>query len=331
MAMVLAAVLIAVSVGGAARADAPRPLVGGDYYGTGCSGPVDLLRETAIDPTLERQQMFAMHASGLDSLGLVINYSTDPLHHQDDHGGAVTVRPDGTLAEPYRSNLIRYLKDARDAGFADVTIRFQAHGPNSPQPWTSGGYVDQWDPATYVADWRFVQDVRGLTKQNGPPQSHFDLAAEAPTNDWARNQVGMRIDDFIANLYADYVNAFGSADVFFSAIGDDPLPLVHEIQDLQATGKPMPQWWGLDIEYTGAGAARDLAAADATLRSYGLDGSLALEETAYEDAAVSGAVEAFNATAVHKVVQVEEYPNWGTPECVPAPYTGNAYLKVLGI
>jgi hypothetical protein len=63
-----------------------------------------------------------------------------------------------------------------------------------------------------------------------------------------------------------------------------------------------------------------------------VSGSFALEETAYESADVAAAaVQGLNASGGHEVVQVEEYPNWGTPDCVPAPYTGNAYLSALGI
>jgi hypothetical protein len=326
--VVLAVGLLAVAAAGSVGADAGGPsLVGGDYYATGCSG--------GGGPTLQREQMFAMHASGLNSLGLVINYSTDPNHTTDDHGGAWTIQSDGTLNEPYRSWLIEYLKDAREAGFTDVTIRFQAHGPNSPEPWTSGGYLDQWDPSTYEADWHFIAYVRGLTKQYGPPESHFDLMAEGPPSDWVRNQLGGRIDQFISSLYTNYVNAFGSSDVFFSAIDKDPagddVRLVNLIEDLRSTGEPLPPWWGLDIEYTGPAAAKNLADAEATLNAFGLSGSLALEETAYESPDVSAAVQSFDATAAHPIVQVEEYPNWGTPDCVPAPYTGNAYLTALGI
>jgi hypothetical protein len=182
---------------------------------------------------------------------------------------------------------------------------------------------------------QFIKDVHDLTKRYGPPQSHFDLLAEGPTSDWGRSQVGMRIDDYISRIYSDYVDAFGNSDVFFSAIDKEPagddVRLVNLIKDLQSTGRPLPHWWGLDIEYTGPVAVQNLADANATLNAYGVSGSLALEETAYESADVAAAVQGLNTAASHQVVQVEEYPNWGTPTCVPAPYTGNAYLRALGV
>ena len=101
-----------------------------------------------------------MHASGLNSLALVLNYSSDPSRANAPYSGAVTVQPDGTLAEPHRARLIRYLEDARAAGFTDMTIRFVPQDPNSPQPWSSGGYRDEWDASLYAVDWRFIQDVR---------------------------------------------------------------------------------------------------------------------------------------------------------------------------
>jgi hypothetical protein len=318
----------------ASRADVPPGLVGVDYYNTDCVGGPNLLKDAA-NPTLERLQMFAMHASGLNSLRYTINYTSDTSLINGGHGGAITIEPDGMMGEPYRSRFIRYLTDAKAAGFADVTIAFYPYGPNSPAPYTTGTYVDDWDPSLYAADWRFVQDVRDLTKQYGPPQSHFDLMAEGPPSDGDRVQVGMRIDDFISRLYTDYVDKYGNADVFFTAIdkipaGDD-VRLVHLIEDLKSTGKPLPQWWGLDIEYTGSVAARNLSDANATLTAYGLSGSFALGETAYENTDVARAVQSFNTTAAHRVIQVEEYPNWGEPGCWSAPYTSDVYLKVLGI
>jgi hypothetical protein len=330
----IAVVSLATSASAAPR-DGPQALVGVDYYNTDCHGGPQLIRDEA-NPTLELEQLYAMHASGLNSMGLVINYSTDPSHLNDNHGGAVLIQPDGTLGEPYRSRLIRYLSDVRAAGFANVTLRFQPHGPNSPQPWTSGApYVDDWNPSLYTADLHFIEDVHSLAKQYGPPESHFDILAEGPPSDDDRAQLGSRIDDYISRLYTDYVDAYGNADVFFSAIdkipaGDDAR-LAHLIEDLKSTGRPLPQWWGLDIEYTGEVAARNLADAGATLRSYGVSGSLALEETAYESVPVSAAVKSYNATGSPPVVEVEEYPNWGEPNCWSAPYTGDAYLGVLGI
>jgi hypothetical protein len=328
-----ACIVVVATSATAARRDVSHPLVGADYYSTDCRGGPNLILEAA-DPTLEREQLFAMHTAGLNSMGLVLNYTTDP-NHVDNHGGAMLIQSDGTLGEPYRTRLIRYLTDVRDAGFTDVTLRFQPHGPNSPQPWTSGGYIDNWDPSLYTDDWHFIQDVHGLAKQYGPPESHFDILAEGPVSDYIRSQLGSRIDDYMERLYTDYVNAFGSGDVFFSSIDKNPVNddtiLVNLIQDIKETGKPLPTWWGLDIEFNGATAAQNLVYAESTLNAAGVSGSLALEETAYEDAGVSTAVKDYNATATHKVVQVEEYPSWGEAGCASAPYTGDAYLNALGV
>ncbi len=56
------------------------------------------------------------------------------------------------MIEPYQTRFIRYLTDTKAAGFTDVTIAFFPYGPNSPQPWTTGANIDDWDPSLYAAD-----------------------------------------------------------------------------------------------------------------------------------------------------------------------------------
>ena len=332
LALVGAAAAVIAATASGARLDGSQALVGGDYYDTDCFGGHNLLKSGTVDATLERKQMFAMHAAGLNSLRYTINYTSDASLLNGGHGGAILIGPDGAMIEPYRARFIQYLADAKAAGFTDVTIAFYPYGPNSPQPWTTGENINDWNPALYAPDWGFVQDVHDLTKQYGPAETHFDLMAEGPASGYDRNNVGgLQIDDYITRLYKDYVSKYGNSDVFFTAIGYEHERLANEIENLKASGEPMPLWWGFDIQYSGDGAASDLAAADATLTAYGMSGSLALGETAYEDGPVSDAVRQYNATAAHKVVQVEEYPNWGTPQCIGAPYTGNSYMQVLGI
>lgn len=318
----------------AQRLDASQPLVGVDYYSTDCIHAGTNLLKDAADPELERDQLFAMHASGLNSLRYTINYTSDPSVANGDRGGALPL-PGGDLVEPYRSRLIRYLTDARDAGFTDVTIAFYPYGPNSPIPDSTGPYIDDWNPALYADDWRFIRAVRDLTKQYGPSESHFDLMAEGPPSDQGPADISIRTDDYIKRLYRDYVTAYAAGDVFFTVI--DKIPELDDsrlsrlIRTLRSTGEPLPNWWGLDIEYTGNVAYQNLTDADATLRAYGVDGSLALGETAYENFGVADAVQRLTKTTGRRVAQVEEYPNWGQPDCWSAPYTGAAYLKVLGI
>jgi len=147
---VAAAVLAATASG--ARLEAPQALVGGDYYDTACSGGYNLLKSGTVDPTLERQQLEAMHASGLNSLRYTINFTSDASLLDGGHGGAVLVGRDGAMIEPYQTRFIRYLTDTKAAGFTDVTIAFFPYGPNSPQPWTTGANIDDWDPSLYAAD-----------------------------------------------------------------------------------------------------------------------------------------------------------------------------------
>jgi hypothetical protein len=329
--ILLAGVAVAMLAGtaSAARLDTPPALVGADYYGTDCHGGPNFIRDDA-DPALVRQQLFAMHTLGLNSMAEVLSYTSDAGLIYGGHGGAIPIQPDGTLGEPYRSRLIAYLEDVRDAGFGNLTIRFYPYGPNSPFPWTTGVRIDDWNPSLFAADWRFVEDVHDLVKQYGPPSVRFDLMAEGPPNDYEQiSDVGFRTDDFIKELYSDYVDKYGNGDVFFSMV-DDTSSTVHLVQDLRATGRPLPNWWGYDID-AGNDVLTHLGWEDAKLTALGVGGSVVLEEVAYEDAAAAAGAKAYNATAAHPLVEVEQYPYLGEPNCGSAPYSGDAFLAALGI
>lgn len=73
-----------------------------------------------------RAQLEAMHAAGLRSLRVLIWHSVE-----GDQFGMVSSQS-GRLQEPYRSNLIRYLTDIREAGFESLIVGFAPEGPNNP-------------------------------------------------------------------------------------------------------------------------------------------------------------------------------------------------------
>jgi hypothetical protein len=341
LAIAAGAVLAAAATAAASPFDTATtvPLVGADYYGTGCGRLNTDLLKSEPDPSLELEQMSAMHASGLTSLRLTINYTSNADAAELNTGGGAILVPTGELIEPYRHRLIRYVTDARLAGFADVTIAFVPYGPNSPSPWSVGWpnvSPFPWDPSLYDADWRFVRDVRAVTKQYGPVQSHFDLYAEGPPADYDPNHDETRA--FIARLYHDYVAAYGADDVFVTSIETIPVPngddtrLHGLIQALRTTGEPLPHWWGFDIDHQPSNAAQDLAEADTILRDEGVSGSIALGENTYDNADAGKVIAAYNASGTaHPVVQVEMYPNLGEPTCVSAPFTADGYLGALGL
>ena len=318
---------------------ATTPLLGADYYVTACDAPNSDFQKDDPDASLELEQMSAMRTSGLSSLRLTINYTSSSAAAALNTGGGAILVPTGALVEPFRSRIIRYVTDARLAGFTDVTIAFVPYGPNSPSPWSVGWpnvSPFPWDPSLYDADWRFVQDVHAVTKQYGPAQSHFDLYAEGPPADYDPNHDETRT--FIARLYHDYVAAHGADDVFVTSIETIPVPngddtrLHGLIRALRATGDPLPHWWGLDIEHRPSYAAQDLAEADLILREEGVSGSIALGENTYNDPAAGQVIAAYNATGTtHPVVQVEMYPNLGEPTCVSAPFSAGGYLDALGL
>src|ERR1700752_478166 len=123
-----------------------------------------------------RAQLADMREAGIDTLRLL-------LWHMNDASGqrwGVVSSAQGSLREPYRSNLIRYLDDVRRAGFVRLTVSFGPMWTNSPfgQP----DYV--YDPARFEENWALIRFVRPLAKKYGPRSVRIDLINEAPPSDY---------------------------------------------------------------------------------------------------------------------------------------------------
>ena len=129
-----ACALVVVSGAGGARAVSPPPLIGANYThyaNASCSlegtGIVGHYNELGVRRRVQAQ-LAAMRAAGIESLRLLLWHMTDPA----GAGWGVVSSRDGRLGELDRSNLIRYLRDVRRAGFERLTVSFGPMWTNSP-------------------------------------------------------------------------------------------------------------------------------------------------------------------------------------------------------
>ena len=67
----------------------------------------------------------------------------------------------GKLEEPFRTNLVNYLRDIRAAGFRRVTLAFDARHSVDP-----AARYGPYDPATFEATWALIRDTRPLLKEH---------------------------------------------------------------------------------------------------------------------------------------------------------------------
>jgi len=179
-----AAIIVAAA---AAATSSAAPLIGVTYTHTAVAADCNLdTPRSAIVLTydepgvrrLVRGQLAAMRAAGMETIRILLWNMSDI----GTHAWGVVPSANGRLPEPYRTNLIRFSRDIRDAGFERFTVHF------SPQ-WTNGAIgeygptgltADRWDPGKFEENWGFIRDVRTLVKPHGPADTRFDMLSEGP-------------------------------------------------------------------------------------------------------------------------------------------------------
>jgi len=274
-----------------------------------------------------RAQLAAMRAAGIQSLRLLLWYMSDAAGQ--DWG--VVSSAGGQLAEPYRSNLIHYLSDVRQAGFAQLTLSL---GPN----WTNDPLGTNYDPALFAEDWAFVRDVRTILKRYGSASTRVDLMNEGAPPSWLASAALARDEDWITRMWSNYVDAFGSTDASFSSVGaDGPYDTTARLQNLidalHASGRPLPTWFDIHPAYDYNLTLSTLQAVDALLTRDGLSQPLVIGEEAYNDSRVAQAIAQFTATSPRRVLEVMEWPKVAGGACrditVSPPYRADAYITAL--
>lgn len=332
LALAIVFVLGLAAASGAYRSDVAPPLIGANYShyrNESCSlddtGLIAAYDESGVRRRV-RAQLAAMGSAGIETLRLILWHMTQVGTHR----WGVVASSGGRLSEPERSNLIRYLRDVRTAGFKQLTISFGPMWTNSPygQP----QYV--YEPAKLEENWSFIRDVRALLKGHGPASIRVDLINEGAPSDYTPPEQQPGIRQYIAELYRRYVKAYGNEDVLVSAIAQgDASRLRQLVEILLGTGEQLPRSFAVHPSYSGAEALRDLRAADATLDSRGLAQPLVIGEEAYDDGPVAQAIAEFMRTSERPVSEVIEWPLTADRPCdnisVSAPYRADAYITAL--
>lgn len=247
-------------------------------------------------------------------------------HDQEFHRWGVTGSGAGGIRGVARTNLIRYAQDARAAGFERLTVSFGPMWKNDP----IGFGVNRWDPALFDENWSFIRDVRTLVKQHGPSTTRFDLLNEGAPSDHLETKA--QLADYLARLYARYVDAFGNEDVTVSSIvaWNDQSRISNLIDALRSTGRPLPTWF--EIHDGGPTLLEGLRATERTLVAKGLTQPLVLGETSYNEPGGAAALKTFAAES-SRLTEVMQWPLALGSDCAPfsasPPYRADAYVEAL--
>jgi hypothetical protein len=306
------------------------PLIGAnythyDFRGCGFSDTA-ILRRYHIGSVRSKvhRELFSMRKNGVATLRTIIWHTTDASRQ---FWGPVS-SAGGRLGEPYRSNLVNYLREVKKYGFVRLTIAFGPRGANNPR---GLGY----DPAKFTENWRFIQDVRSLVKRYGPRVSRFDLLNEGAPSSHAPKDRVFRVARYVRNVYTHYVRTFGKSDVTVSVIPAKHSPdkgnrLQNLINILRGTGLGQPRWYDLHIGYTPSEAEHALRDSDSVLRRNSLSQPVIVGETAYNDRRIAQVIEKFVNESGRRIVEITPwYLRW-TKKCnVDPPYSVGAYRREL--
>jgi hypothetical protein len=283
---------------------------------------------------LVRSELAAMHAAGIQTVRILL-WNMSDITGQD---WGVVPSAGGKIAEPYRSNLIRFASDVRSAGFVLLTVHFSPQWTNNPigEYGPNGLTADRWDPTKFEENWSFVADVHKLVKEYGPDVTHFDFMSEGPPSQYQPAFIIDRMQNYIATMWTRYVAAFGKDDATVSIIAkgrpvDASDRLQHLIDALRPTGLGFPDWFEVHPDWTSPEVFNELQAVDDTLRANGLLAQpLVIGESSYENPAVAADIRRFMNTSSRPISEVYEW--WQTTvggPCVSAPYRADTYITTL--
>jgi hypothetical protein len=322
-----ASVGLAAALPGAGGAAGGVPLIGANYshFGvTACDfGGRGIVASGTFNRGLVKKQLAAMRAAGIETLRLFIWN----MHDASGQTWGVVSSAGGRLGPAEEKNLINYFTAVRNAGFKQLTVVFGPQWTNDPIGWPDNHY----DPSLFDENWQLIRFVRPLVKQYGPPSVHFDLLNEGAPSDYLATKV--QLESYLAQMYSNYVDAFGNQDVTVSSIvgANDQSRISNLIDTLRSSGRPLPTWF--EIHIYGATPLEDLRATDATLTAKGLMQPITIGETYYNDSETAAAIKTVIASASRPITEVIEWPLRRNSDCrdisVAPPYEADAFIEAL--
>jgi len=304
------------------------PLVGVNYSTSGdlgCDfGGYGIVADGEYDRPLIRQQLAAMRAAGIQTLRTFI-WST---HDASGQNWGVVSSAGGRLGPAETKNLVDFVSDVRRLGFVRLDVAFSPQGQNDPIGYPQNDY----DPSLFDENWQLIRYVRGIVKQyGGPLDSRFDILNEGAPSDYLATKT--QLEEYIAQMYSNYVDAFGNSDVTVSSIvaANDQSRIANLIDTLRSTGLPLPTWF--EVHTYSTDVLDDLRATDATLTAEGISQPITLGETYYNDPSAASAVATFVATSSRRLDEALTWPLARGSSCqaisVPPPYKANAFIMAL--
>jgi hypothetical protein len=278
-----------------------------------------------------------MRAAGVDSLVVFLWHLSEPASNDLSNIPSAG----GRIAEPFRSNLVNYVRDVRAAGFKSLTVNYGPQWTNNPygQTFVNGVLRDIWDPGKLDENWGFIRDTRTLIKQNGPAETWFDPTMEMPPtgNGEALTQ---RLVQYIAEIYRRYVESFGKDDLVLTVIAKSPEVPVKTaervdnlVRALRSTSLGMPARFGVHPDQTAP--LPGIRAVDDALKRNGLEQPLVIGEVIGEGPSSGMAardVVQFVRGAVRPIPQVHLWwwrSDLEPHECSSPPYRADSYISAF--
>jgi hypothetical protein len=325
---VVAAFGLVAGASGAGGAVEGLPLVGINYSTFGDLGcdfsGYGIVAYGEGNRTPIRHQLAAMRAAGVQSLRTFI-WST---HDASGQSWGVVSSAGGRLGSIETKNLINFVSDVRQLGFVRLNVAFSPQGSNDPIGYPQNYY----DPSLFDENWQLIRYVREIVKQyGGPLDTRFDLLNEGAPSDYLATKT--QLENYIARMYSNYVDAFGNNDVTVSSIvgANDQSRIANLIDTLRSTGRPLPTWF--EVHTYSTDVLADLRATDATLTAKGLSQPITLGETYYDDPLAASAVATFVSSSPRRLDEALTWPLARGSSCqaisVPPPYKANAFITAL--
>jgi len=299
---------------------------------------------------LAQSQLAAMYANGARTTRLIV-WHEDAIG-TNDWGVIPTALP-----EPYRTNFVNYLTDLTAAGFTRLTIAFGPAGANDPKE--NYGATCDCTFSLLEQNWAFIQQIRTIAKQYGPPDVRFDLLNEGAPYDWldgnctSGKSVKAQVRAYDTQIIDRWMKAYGNSDVTLSVMAGalltcdvdggttfDNTVLVGELGELLGVfGQTLPGWFAVHAYYPGdpkcapilgQSVLASLMTVDSFLASKQITQPIVIQETYYNDVGVASAVQKLMQTSPRPIDELMEWPlTAGSTQAnidVDPPYSLSNYL-----